>query len=1698
MVYANNYFPIYWDYRGFIDTIKFELVNLTDGITRTLGSTHNKEYFLALAHDTIASVGDIFYLTARNKLTNYLYDETDTFIVTSDALLDPTLDVIYPNQGDTLYADETYYVIWNSDTSLVKTVNVGYSTDGVTYLYPALGVPNLGYYTFVLPHASASDNFRIVVQGRDSLGAVIASELISSIKVNVAQVRILNPNNSNELYVGRPYNINWQTYKGTFTTAQIKYCADGSTWLSLATSTPNDGNYEWIIPNIPSSNVRIVIEDYNNPSVSDTSEVFIVKPQKIYLTYPIAADTFIVGRDYYVTWYNEGGVDSVEVQYSVNGGTNWSSLGVMPNNNYYKWTIPNYPSNNVLMKVLDTKNSNVNVISDTFTIIKPSISITSPDSLSQWISGRGYYITWDYTGKFNNVKLTYSTNNGTNWTSIVNSTANSQNYLWTLPTFDTDSAVVRVAYDTDTTIFSSTSMFEILPQTITVKYPSLSETFTAGKAYRISWTYDGVIDTVIIEYSTDDGSSWNSPVKVLASTRSYSFTMPNTVTANGRIRITNKNLSSSFGISDRFTIIGKQVEVTSPLAGESYIVGDKCMVTWDYLGGTGDSVVIAYSTNGGVVWTQIDTLAASAQYCEWTIPNVPTLNGMIQVYYLRMTSSLDNSGIFTIAPQSISIISPVASSSWISGKKYFLVWDNTGAFSNVDLEYSLNGGGLWQSIASPANNKYYEWTAVNASTANALIRVSNSSNTSVTASSSAFTMNYPAISVFSPKNQDSLFIGTKRYITWQSSMGTADSVVLSYSTDGGSTYTIIDTLAASTRSFKWTVPNIPSANCIVKIAGYENPLVLGSSSSFSILEQHLYITSQYIGETYVSSKRNYITWNYVGVIDTLTAEYTTNNGSTWNTISSSLLASNQYYEWNPIPGVSSALCRVKLTNKARTSVTSSSSLFTIIPQAITVTSPVAAEDLVIGGKYYITWRNTGTVANVNIEYSLDGGSNWTGVASGIANSKNYEWTVPNFISGTVIVRVSNSSDLTINDSSDTFAIVGQTIVVADPNAVSSWMLTKKYGITWQNNGVFANVKLQYSLDGGSVWNSITESSANTKYYEWTVPVTAAASSEAMINVSNVSNTAVEESSDTFEIVSQTFNVVSPKAGDQFVVSRKYYVTWLTDGTVSNVNIYYSVNSGGTWNLLSSNLANTGSYEWTVPNAVSSLCLVRVTNSANESILDESAMFSIVPQSIFVNSPVLNDNWIIGRKYFITWSNVGTVASVRLQYSYNGGTDWNLITDNLSNSGSYEWTVPNTPSNNCLLQVINYSNTDVFGSSPTFIIPSQTIDILSPQSGDEYLSGNKYYITWRWSGTLSTVDIEYSLNNGADWTYIATGATNNGYYEWTLPSANSAECLVRISNPSNSLINDISSQFTILPQNITITCPTVSDTFVAGRKYYLTWRTEGTFANADLWYSTDAGVQWNTIASNEANDGSYEWTVPAIASSNIAMLKIGNSSQASIFALSDTFNITIPVVTFTSPVLADSFSTMKKYFLTWTTLGAISQVNLDISLNGGADYSSIIANLTNAGNYEWSIPGGFGSEDCRLKLTSSSNASIFYVSDSFRITSLAGINKAEITKAPVAKIFNVKTSSRTSFSGNEQLTLEIPVASKAEINLYDASGRLVRSVFKGSLESGFHKFSLNSGNNSNSKLTNGIYFIKVFIEGANGEKYGKLHKIVKLN
>jgi hypothetical protein len=90
-----------------------------------------------------------------------------------------------------------------------------------------------------------------------------------------------------------------------------------------------------------------------------------------------------------------------------------------------------------------------------------------------------------------------------------------------------------------------------------------------------------------------------------------------------------------------------------------------------------------------------------------------------------------------------------------------------------------------------------------------------------------------------------------------------------------------------------------------------------------------------------------------------------------------------------------------------------------------------------------------------------------------------------------------------------------------------------------------------------------------------------------------------------------------------------------------------------------------------------------------------------------------------------------------------------------------------------------------------------LTLLAPNGGETLLAGNIFTINWQSEGLITDVIIEYSTNNGSDWTTIAT-VSNTGTYEWPVPAVTSQECLIAITDTSNSAISDTSDDvFTII-------------------------------------------------------------------------------------------------------------------------------------------------------------------------------------------------------------------------------------------------------------------------------------------------------------
>lgn len=93
----------------------------------------------------------------------------------------------------------------------------------------------------------------------------------------------------------------------------------------------------------------------------------------------------------------------------------------------------------------------------------------------------------------------------------------------------------------------------------------------------------------------------------------------------------------------------------------------------------------------------------------------------------------------------------------------------------------------------------------------------------------------------------------------------------------------------------------------------------------------------------------------------------------------------------------------------------------------------------------------------------------------------------------------------------------------------------------------------------------------------------------------------------------------------------------------------------------------------------------------------------IVRSFNITSPQNDDAWNSGGYHTIQWNTLSIVENVKIEYSIDpNSSEWILI-DQIPNSGSYNWIVPEHTSQKCLIRISNATDSNVFKTSEIFTI-----------------------------------------------------------------------------------------------------------------------------------------------------------------------------------------------------------------------------------------------------------------------------------------------------------------------------------------------------------------------------------------------------------
>ena len=201
---------------------------------------------------------------------------------------------------------------------------------------------------------------------------IIILILISTASLFAQSVNIVYPNGGERIGSNTPQDIKWASKD--ISNIRIEYSSDnGKNWNIISASFPAFvGNYEWLTPNLNSSNVIIRVYDIANNSFGDSSnypfsigdtsflnnnlfpskishEKQIIEGVSLTLTYPnpsVNGEVMINGGTNPIIMWSSSGISTIDIDFSSNGGYTWNSIarGIPAYlGSYSLWTIHYLP-----------------------------------------------------------------------------------------------------------------------------------------------------------------------------------------------------------------------------------------------------------------------------------------------------------------------------------------------------------------------------------------------------------------------------------------------------------------------------------------------------------------------------------------------------------------------------------------------------------------------------------------------------------------------------------------------------------------------------------------------------------------------------------------------------------------------------------------------------------------------------------------------------------------------------------------------------------------------------------------------------------------------------------------------------------------------------------------------------------------------------------------------------------------------------------------------------------------------------------------------------------------------------------------------------------------------------------------------------------------------------------------------------------
>ncbi len=278
---------------------------------------------------------------------------------------EPTLTLTAPFQGMKMTNNSQQQITWES--SFVADVKIDFSSDNGNTWEELTDSYSAGHrsYPWETPDLISSE---CMIRISDVANPEITE---TSGAFTLCKLDLIAPNGPGFFQTGTPLMVEWDSEMVSTLILSYKTSPNGEWTIDTEGIPAAPGTFEWILPESPTSYMKVKLEETGHPTVYDESGFQFMVSQLNILS-PSGGEQIMENTNFSINWESDV-VNNVDLHYSYDNGNSWELIesNVSANQMTYAWQVPNTLSNECFVRISHSNVSSITSINETaFSIIE--------------------------------------------------------------------------------------------------------------------------------------------------------------------------------------------------------------------------------------------------------------------------------------------------------------------------------------------------------------------------------------------------------------------------------------------------------------------------------------------------------------------------------------------------------------------------------------------------------------------------------------------------------------------------------------------------------------------------------------------------------------------------------------------------------------------------------------------------------------------------------------------------------------------------------------------------------------------------------------------------------------------------------------------------------------------------------------------------------------------------------------------------------------------------------------------------------------------------------------------------------------------------------------------------------------------------------------------------------------------------------